>query len=322
MTILSSRVWWRCDVPLGISILILFTFAQSACAELWVDNRPGDKSAVDAHGAEKVLYIHRGDFTGSDGSRDSIDRVVERTAAVVDTSGNWIDAEVIEDTIQFTTPQKGYHWVYLQERYVEGDTLEVELSKYRFYNRHGDVKESLLKEIRGRTNESKYGREPVATVPFEVVLQKPLQDHHISCCLYSGDRIRARVYHQQKPLNAVTLKTFSDSGWSARFNADDQGLVTFEIPRYRYRESGSRRGAKQYILMLAETRIDEAGVFQNQPYRQIHYRMSLPIDFRPSPLEWAAKLPAFALLIGVVLLSGFGVFLYRLKIRKRRLICT
>ncbi len=322
MTILSPQAWRCSGLPLLICILVLFGIAQNAFAELWIDNRPEDGSAVEAHGAHKVLYIHQGDFAAPDGSRGSTDQRIERTAGVVDTSGEWIDAEIIDETIQFTAPHKGHHWVYLQERYVKGDTLEVGLSKYRFYNRQGDVKESLLKEIRGRTNESKYARDPVPAVPFEVVLQKPLQDHHISCCLYSGDRIRARVYHRQKLLNAVTLRTISDSGWSARFDSDEQGLVTLEIPRYRYRESGSRRGTKQYLLMVAETRIDEAGVFKNQPYRKIHYRMSLPIDFRSSPLEWAAKLPAFALLVGVVLLSGFGVFLYRLKIRRCRLVCT
>ncbi|MET0028832.1 MAG: hypothetical protein ABW101_14490 [Candidatus Thiodiazotropha sp.] len=309
-------------MSLGILILLMLITGQSAATELWIDDRPSKGSAAEVDGADKVVYIHQGEFADPRGSQDPSVRQVERTAGVVDTSGGWVDAEVIEDRILFTTPHKGHHWVYLEERYVDGDTLEVGLSKYRFYNRQGDIQESLLKEIRGRTNESKYGRDPVPAVPFEVVLQKPLQDHHVSCCIYSGDRIRAKVYHRQKPLSIVSLQTISDSGWSARFGSDEQGLVTFEIPRYQYRESGSRRGAKQYLLLVAETRIDEAGVFNNQPYQQIHYRMSLPIDFRPSPLEWAAKLPAFALLIGVALLSGFATFLYRLRIRRRRMVCT
>jgi hypothetical protein len=299
-------------------LVTLVLSSQCVRGELWISPVPltGEPQRA-ASTADKVLYI--GEGTYPDGTPAAVGREgVERSALVIGPDDQVAPARVRDDRIQFHAPLKGHHWVFLQQRSLQGETLQVEVAKYRFYNRQGDVGESLLKEIRGRTNESKYGRPPVAAVPFEIVLQKPQQAHHISCCLYSGDRVRARLYYRQQALQAFSLRTLSDSGWRAEFEADEDGLASFEIPRYRYSDSGSRRRNKQYLLITADYQVEEPGTFQGKPYRQMHYRVSRPIDFRPSPLEWAAKLPAFLLLGGVILVTGFGVFLYRLRLRRRR----
>ncbi|MEJ2407530.1 MAG: hypothetical protein P8171_25360 [Candidatus Thiodiazotropha sp.] len=135
--------------------------------------------------------------------------------------------------------------------------------------------------------------------------------------LYQVSQVLSRSLDFRETLTEL-LRTLSDSGWRAEFEADEDGLASFEIPRYRYSDSGSRRRNKQYLLITADYQVEEPGTFQGKPYRQMHYRVSRPIDFRPSPLEWAAKLPAFLLLGGVILVTGFGVFLYRLRLRRRR----
>ncbi len=290
--------------------------------DLWIaDAGKSDRSAGMAASPEKHLRILQGSFPATAKTPAAAAGEVASSVFVVDPDDQVTQGRVERGEILFRAPLKGHHWVYLQQQRLQGDALEVNLSKYRFYNRQGDVQEALLKEIRGRTNDSKYGRPPLPAIPFEIVLQKPQQDHHISCCLYSGDRVRLKLYQAQQPITAGAVRIDSDSGWSARLVPDETGLISFEIPRYRYSESESRRGNKQLLLITADYEVETQGEFQGAPYRRIHYRMSLPIDFRPSPLEWAAKLPAFLLLGGVLLITGFGVFLYRVKVRRRRLAC-
>jgi hypothetical protein len=291
-------------------------------ADLWISPTPATGKPMEtASSADKLLYIQHGAYPDSVTRQYPPGTISESEAFLVDPNDERQPAQIEGNLIRFRAPLKGQHWVYLQERRLNGDTLEIETSKYRFYNRKGDVKESVLKEIRGRTNDSKYDRPPVAGMPLEIVLLKPEQDHHISCCLYSGDRVRLKLYLDQQALTRTAASIRSESGWQARFDTDNNGVMKFEIPRYRYSASSERRNKKQYLLITAEHRVESAGSFQGQPYRQIHYRTNHPIDFRPSPLEWAAKLPAFLLLGGILLITGFGVFLYRLKIRRRRLVC-
>lgn len=292
-------------------------------ADLWITPTPTSGGHGDAAtSAEKVLTIRRGRFPDGLGEPTAKGAASETQAFLVDPEAQVTEAAVAGERIRFRAPLKGQHWVYLLQRRLDGETLEIELTKYRFYNRQGDVQASLLKEIRGRTNDSKYGRPPMAKVPFEIVLQKPEQDHHISCCLYSGDRVRLKFYLDQQGLTGTPAGIRSESGWQARFEPDDDGVVRFEIPRYRYSDSSERHGNKHYLLITAEKTVAAEGTFQGQPYRRIHYRTSQPIDYRPSPLEWAAKLPAFLLLGGVILVTGFGIFLYRLRVRRRRLDCA
>ncbi|WP_201345051.1 hypothetical protein [Thiohalobacter sp. COW1] len=305
----------------GLGLMALLALCPaSASASIWLSQAdPASGCCTSSNSPDKTFYIVSGEYpkgalytSSTSGSEDTV-------AYAVDPGGKIHDAYVDGSAIHFRAPLQGHHWLFYQQRELRGDTLHVSLAKYRFYNQHGDAGESILKEIRGRTIDSKFGRPPVEVIPFEIILQKPLQDHHISCCMYSGDTVRLKIFHDQQPLSDVPVKVVTDTGWSAALRPGADEMVSFEIPRNTYVDTTKDKHHKQHLLITADYAVDAEGSYQGQPYRRVHYSTTEPIDFGPSPLEWAAKMPAFLVVFAVILVCGFGVFLYRLWIRKRRL---
>lgn len=301
-------------------LALLVLWPTQASASMWISQTdPGSGCCPNADAPDRTFYIVSGEYphgrlhTGADAGNG------DAAAFVADMQGDIRNVPINGSTIRFRTPLEGHHWLFCQHRELRGDTLHVTLAKCRFYNKYGDVGESVLKEIRGRTIDSKYGRPPLKAVPFEIILQKPLSTHHIACCIYSGDTIRLKIFHDQQPLPDAAVQVITETGWSATLLPGTDNLVSFEIPRNTYIDITEDKYHKEQMLIMADYTLKAAGSFKGQPYQRIHYSMTRPVDFGPSPLEWAAKMPAFFLVFAVIFVCGFGIFLYRLRIKKRRL---
>lgn len=305
----------------GSSLMALIVlWSAQASASIWLSQAdPASGCCTGADSPDKSFYIVRGEYPNGTLREGTDTENGDAAAYVVDMQGNIRDAHVNGSTIRFRAPLESHHWVFYQHRELRGDTLHVALAKYRFYNKYGDVGKSISKEIRGRTIDSKFGRPPVKAVPFEIILQRPLRQHHISCCLYSGDTVRLKVFHDQHPLPDAAVKVVTETGWSAVLHPGTDNLVSFEIPRNTYVDITKDKYHKEHMLIMADYTLNSAGSYQGRPYQRIHYSMTRLVDFGPSPLEWAAKMPAFLLVFAVMLVCGFGIFLYRLWIKKRRL---
>ena len=301
-------------------VALLVLWSAQASASMWLSQTdPASGCRPNADSPDRTFYIVNGKYPHGV-LHPSTDIGNEDAAAfVVDMQGHIRDVPIDGGTIRLRAPLESHHWLFYQHRELHGDTLHVVLAKYRFYNKYGDVGESILKEMRGRTIDSKYGRPPVKAVPFEIILQKPLSNHHISCCMYSGDTVRLKVFHNQQPLPHATVKVFTETGWNTVLHAGTDNLVSFEIPRNTYVDMTKDKYHKEHMLIVADYTLKAAGSFQGKPYQRIHYRMTRRVDFGPSPLEWAAKMPAFLLVFAVIFVCGFGIFLYRLWIKKHRL---
>ncbi len=303
------------------SIIVLLVLTPAvAGASIWLSQEePSSGCCPKSDSPDNTFYIVHGDYPNGSVYTSSDAGAGDATAYAVGPNGKVHAAHIDGNTVRFRAPLQGHHWVFYQHRELHDDTLQVSLAKYRFYNKYGEVEKSVFKEVRGRTIDSKYGRPPVKNAPFEIVLQKPIQEHHISCCIYSGDIVRLKVFLNQNPIHNASVKVITSSGWSTTLQPDSDGMASFEIPRDRYVDITKDRYHREYMLIQADYTADATGDFQGRPYRHIHYRMTQPIYFGPSPLEWAAKMPAFLLAFSVLLVSGFGIFLYRLLIKKRRL---
>ena len=298
----------------GLTILFALAPALSG-ASIWLSQEdPSSGCCKQSDSPDNIFYIVNGDYPSGSAYTSS-----DAEAYAVDPNSMVHTATIDGSTVRFRAPLQGHHWVFYQHRELRDDTLHVSLAKYRFYNKYGEVEKSLLKEVRGRTIDSKYGRPPIKDAPFEIILQKPIQEHHISCCMYSGDVVRLKIFLDQEPIQDVPIKIITSNGWSTVLHPGPDGIASFEIPRDKYVDISKDRYHKEYLLIQAGYTTDSSGSFQGRPYQHIHYRMTMPIYFGPSPLEWAAKMPAFLLVFAVILVSGFGIFLYRLRMKKRRL---
>ena len=303
----------------GLAILLALAPAMSGAAIWLSQDEPASGCCNKSDSPDKIFYIVNGDYPNGSVYTSSDAGAGVATAYAVDPNGKAHTATIDGSTVNFRAPLHGHHWIFYQHSELRDDTLHISLAKYRFYNKNGEVEKSLLKEVRGRTIDSKYGRPPIKEVPFEIVLQKPIQEHHISCCMYSGDIVRLKVFLKQNPIQNAPVKVITSTGWSADLHIGPDDIASFEIPRNKYVDITKDRYHREYMLIQADYTVNTAGSFQGRPYRHIHYRMTQPVYFGPSPLEWAAKMPAFLLVFAVILISGFGIFLYRLLIKKRRL---
>lgn len=310
---MHNNGWRRLQLALLLTVCVNTTWADDS---VWIGKPSNNAHVHGGHGDGGSYIVLQGDYPNGNALDDEAG--VDDSALLVDPEGQTQPANFMPGMLHYKTPLKGHHWLFFERRRVADDTLDVTLAKYRFYNAKGDVRDSVVKEIRGRTIDSKFDRPPLEALPFELVMLPPEKEHHISCCLFSGDLARVRVYYRQQPLAGATLQLTTNDGWQHQLKSDADGIAAFELPLTTRVNTEREKFAKRTILITAHYDAEESGSLNGQPYHQVRYTMTMPIMFHPSALEWAAKAPAFALVVVVVLVLGLGIFLYRLRLRKRR----
>jgi hypothetical protein len=230
--------------------------------------------------------------------------------------GEIFQKEFKNGKIPFDMPYKGSYHLFLEDKYIANDTLYINLYKTRIYNKDGDIKDAILKEIRGKTTGTHYGKEPFDQVPFEMILQDPIKQHHINCCLYSGDILPVKIFLNQKLQTNISLKVTTQKGWSNEITANEDGIISFEIPRNTYADVSKEKRLKELMLLEASITENLEGDYQGKPYSKIVYYSSIPIDFRTSPLEYTSQLAGFYVVMGVILVFSLGVYYNRRKKKK------
>ncbi|MDD2370168.1 MAG: hypothetical protein PHQ90_12770, partial [Sulfuricurvum sp.] len=158
--------------------------------------------------------------------------------------------------------------------------------------------------------------EPLSQLSFELVMEKPIKKHHINCCLYSGDIAPFRVYYKGDIQKEIPLRVSMESGWSNVVQPDQEGLVSFEIPRNSYAETEKDKKHSEKMIVEASYDVNESGVYDGGQYRSVHYVMTLPLSFAPSPLEYESRTLGFATAIGVMLVFSLGLYYNRRRKRK------
>jgi len=218
--------------------------------------------------------------------------------------------------ISFVPLYKGNYHLFFEQKYVEGGVLRVTLSSLRVYNKEGNITKSVLKEIRGKTINSQYAREPLAQLPFEIIMERPIKKHHINCCLYSGDIAPFKVYYKGELKKNIPLKVTMETGWTNVIKPSNDGVISFEIPRNTYNKREEEKKYSEKMIVEAEYKVNQSGVYNGEAYHDIEYTMTMPLTFSPSPLEYESKALGFATAIGVMLAFSLGLYYNRRKKRK------
>ncbi len=261
---------------------------------------------------KKEFFIKEGTFPNG----NKVKNLNQSKIYIRDMDDNIIEENIINGEIPFNMPLKGSYHIFVQNTYIENRVLHVRLSKIRTYNTNGDIKSSIVKEIRGRTVGSHYGKTPLKTIPFEIIMQKPIKNHHINCCLYSGDIARFQVYFKGKLQNNIPLTVTTQLGWTNSVLPLDDGIISFEIPRDKYVSIAVDKRYMESLLIEANYTTQEAGTYKGSNYSKINYSMTMPLTFHTSPLEYSAKLPAYLMVAGVMLIFALGAYYYRKRKQK------
>ncbi|MDD2949589.1 MAG: hypothetical protein PHU29_02250 [Sulfuricurvum sp.] len=295
-------------------ILVLMSISLFADNLLWLDEikKKSCCKGADQESGIKEFVIKKGTLQENKKEHDCKNAVIY----IRDMDRVVTEHNVSGGKISFTPEYKGGYRLYFEQKSVHEGVLYVNLSSLRVYNKEGNISQSLLKEIRGKTNDSHYDHEPLSQLSFELVMEKPIKKHHINCCLYSGDIAPFRVYYKGDIQKEIPLRVSMESGWSNVVQPDQEGLVSFEIPRNSYAETEKDKKHSEKMIVEASYDVNESGVYDGGQYRSVHYVMTLPLSFAPSPLEYESRTLGFATAIGVMLVFSLGLYYNRRRKRK------
>ncbi|MFA7026910.1 hypothetical protein [Sulfurovum sp.] len=292
-----------------MTLVFLFCMISVANAGTWIEQRYVDKSAGNY---DKELYLKEGNFPQS----EVVENLNNPTLLYRYDYGEVFETDFDHGKINVNLPYKGSYHLFIQERYVEDSILHIKMYKTRVYNSKGNIEDSLIKEIRGKTVGSHFGKEPFEAVTFEAVLQKPIKQHHINCCVYSGDIVPIKVYFKQKQLKNTPIVITTQQGWEKTVNPDSDGLLSFEIPRNTYADISKNKRFKEQLLIEAFYEENKSGIYKKKPYKKIKYYLSIPLSFHTSPLEYTSKSAGFYVVISVIAVFSLGLYYYRRKKKK------
>ncbi|MDO9208549.1 MAG: hypothetical protein Q7T91_09910 [Sulfuricurvum sp.] len=260
----------------------------------------------------KAFTVKKGTLESSETDHDLKNAIVY----IRDMDNQITKHNVTDGKISFSPLYKGNYHLFLEQKTLQNEVLYVHLSSLRVYNKKGDISKSVLKEMRGKTNDSQYGREPLAQIPFEIIMERPIRKHHINCCLYSGDIAPFKVYYKGELQKNIPLQVSMESGWSNTVKPSEEGMVSFEIPRNTYAKTEKEKKHSEKMIVEASYDVNESGVYDGEKYHTIHYEMSMPLSFGASPLEYESKFLGFATAIGVMLIFSLGLYYNRRQKRK------
>lgn len=306
-----KRLVSKIFLAIAITYVALPLFADDF---LWLDESK-KKSCCKGEAKEsgtKDFVIRKGTFQENKKQHDLKNAVVY----IRDMDSVVTEKNVTGEQISFTPAYKGGYHLYFEQKLVQDGVLHINLSSLRVYNKEGNVSKSLLKEIRGKTNDSHYDHVPLSQLPFELVMERPIRKHHINCCLYSGDIAPFKVYYKGELQKGVPLRVSIESGWNNVVQPDEEGMTSFEIPRSTYAKTEKEKKRSEKMIVEASYDVNESGVYGGEKYHAIHYVMSLPLSFGASPLEYESKVLGFATAIGVMLVFSLGLYYNRRKKRK------
>ena len=293
----------------SIALAILFFLSLDLGAATWVEQKYID---IAGGHSKKELTLLNGSFPNG----IKVNQLQNPTLLLRHSEGEIFQREFKDGEIPFDMPYKGSYHLFLQDKYVEDGTLYINLYKTRVYNKDADIQDAILKEIRGKTVGSHFGKEPFEKVPFEIILQKPIKKHHINCCLYSGDILPIKIYYNQQQKKDISLTVTTQKGWLNRIDPDKDGLISFEIPRNTYADISKNKRLKESMLLEASFSEDKNGSFEGKEYSKILYYSSIPLNFNTSPLEYSSQTAGFYVVIGVMLIFSLGLYYNRRKKKK------
>ncbi|MDD5405579.1 MAG: hypothetical protein PHE73_01400 [Sulfurovaceae bacterium] len=301
------------------TILAISTFCISVPAfadgSMWIEELKAKsccKTTETKEPKHKEFIIKNGDLENSETVYD----LKNAKLYIRDMDNQITEQNVSGGKISFIPAYKGNYYLFFEQKSVQNEILHVTLSSLRVYNKEGNITKSLLKEVRGKTIDSKYAREPLTQLPFEIIMEKPIRKHHINCCLYSGDIAPFKIYYQGKLQKNIPLKVTMETGWVNVIKPYDDGVISFEIPRNTYAKTEKEKKYSEKMIVEAVYRVNESGVYNGQAYHTIEYTMTMPLSFGQSPLEYESKFLGFATAIGVMLVFSLGLYYNRRKKRK------
>ena len=231
-------------------VLFLCVIQNILHASLWLEDNKEDISCCVSVDEKKIGYkelvVKNGNFKDSEVLFDFNNSKVW----VRDFDDVVSDGEILNDFIRVATPKKGSYHIFFEKRHLDNTTLQINATTERIYNKDADIQKSLGKEILGQTVGSHYDKAPLKELDFEIIALKPIKKHQINCCFWSGDIAQFKIYFKGILQKNIPLTVIMQTGWTNEVMPNEEGILSFEIPRTTYEKSSS--GKRYYEKMIVE----------------------------------------------------------------------
>jgi hypothetical protein len=206
--------------------------------------------------------------------------------------------------LQFEAPLQGFYRLYLTNRKLQGETLNVSIAKAEVANfTHGGDEEEAKKNL----GAARY----LETAELEIVRERK-PDEKKFFRLESGDVQAFIVLRKGLPLQGARVRFISHQGWAKEAVSDEQGRVTFQLIRdYFPPWNDFQKRFKAAYLVTAEFTSAEPGKYKEQQYTGIRYQTSLSGSYYPASDDYLSYSWGLGIGLLITLFSGVSVYLYR-----------
>ena len=204
---------------------------------------------------------------------------------------------------------EGFYNVYLVEKFVEGETLNIMIAKAEVLSHkcsNGHV--GIQKKMPPKTLKDH--------IPFEILRERiPREDFHTY--LSYGDNVAFKVFLDGAPVEGSNLMLSTQKRWINNLESGKDGEAVFQLIGDYYSEWKELNKRKIHnFLLMAEHTVTGSGGHDGKPYKQINYIGTLAGTYIPSKTLYTSYVYALLLLTFVITITTIFVYFHRGRRKK------
>lgn len=269
-----------------------------------VDAAVSGEEGDNVHSGAKHLWLRQGDDPALAGYVDAA--ALSPEFSLVDTKGKRSRVALMPMAglahANFEFEEMGFYSAYLVQQSVRDGALRVRTAKAELLKGtccQKDVEEEAAKAVID------------ATAPLELVREHGA-DEKLFTRIFSGDKVSFLVLSQGKPLADVPVTMITQMGWRKTAASGPDGRVTFTMIRdYFPPWLEFKKRYKEAFLMVAEHEVAQTGEHAGEKYTAVRYQTTLAGKYMPSPHDYRSYAWGLGIGLGVTVLGGLAVYLYR-----------
>ena len=230
---------------------------------------------------------------------------------VISPDGQELEVQTNEEAtgynITYNFKEEGYLNIYLIEKWVENETLFVNVNKaerlsHKCMNGHKGIKGRLKPEIYPEITD------------FEILRKRiPREDFHFF--IESGNTIDYQVFYKGQELPDAKIKMITQEDWAKSEVTNEKGEAGFQFIADYF--SNSKEIEKKKInnyLLVANYQVEESGNYDGKSYNSIVYQTTFAGKYIPSKSWYQSTIWA----VLVVLISTIALILGIYLVRRRK----
>jgi hypothetical protein len=297
----ASEITWFTDIPPQREMMKKMRFAHGGPVEMGRDGLYIKNLWLQSGGSpQDAEYSHQ--------TRNSATDIL-----LLSPDGNLMNLGLLKkkhgDRFRFEMPQEGFYNLYLVEKFVAENTLNIVVTK-------AEVLKHQCSKGHDHTAE-KMSALSLDDVPFEIVRERTSgEDFHT--LISSGEDLTFRVLYKGGPAAEAHVRLITQKGWSKTVRTDKEGKVTYELIRDYYptlwEKFDDRK--RENSVIVAHYSADENGTYKGKPYKKVRYTATMTGSYYPSKQEYTSYLYGMSVLTFAFTASAAGIYIHRERRKK------